>query len=61
MSPLSADAIKSGQDPPFDDDPAADARSQNGPKHHSTTSTCAINSLRNGKTICIVFKPNRLS
>ena len=42
MSPLSADAIKSSQDPSFDNDPTADAGAQNRCKHHPTTSTGAV-------------------
>jgi hypothetical protein len=60
MPPLSADAIKSSQDAPFDDDSATDAGSQNGAKHHGTTSACAIDCLRDGKTVRIVFEPNWL-
>ena len=60
MSPLSANAIESSEDPPFDDNPATDAGSQNGPEHHMTTGASAINSLRDGKTVRIVFEPNRL-
>jgi hypothetical protein len=61
MSPLSANAIKSSQDAPFDDDSAPDARSQNGPEPHTIASAGAICSLRDRKAVGIVFKPDRLS
>jgi hypothetical protein len=59
--PLSANAIKSSQDAPFDDDSAPDARSQNGPEHHTIASAGAICSLRDRKAVGIAFKPDRLS
>jgi hypothetical protein len=60
MSPLSANAVESRYDLLLNNYSTTDARSQNRAKHHTTTGARAIDCLRDGKAVRIVFEPNRL-
>ena len=60
MSPLSAKAVEPSYDLLFNDYSTTDARSQNGAKHDPADSARAIDCLRDGKAVRIVFEPDRL-